>query len=145
MWKSRSMTQLPNSSHILQNDLEKNSQWLFSWVCPFDEAAKAFLQPLDQFCGSSLNVKEIRGGRISREYFNQIKWEREILATVSTYEIYMYRVYLVIRILTRSQCGSLSGKMTFLKFVCWSWTALKEDEKVANKFSILLRDSANTE
>lgn len=36
-------------------------------------------------------------------------------------------------------------KNDFLKFVCWSWTALKEDEKVANKFSILLRDSANTE
>lgn len=49
------------------------------------------------------------------------------------------------RILTRSQHHSLSEKNDFLKFVCWSWTALKGDGKVANKFSVLPGDSANTE
>lgn len=76
-----------------------------------------------------------------KEYFNHLN-QKEILATVSTSEICLERVYCLI--LTRSQYHSPSEKNNFLKFVCWSWTALKENKKVANKFSVLLRDSANT-
>lgn len=105
---------------------------------------KAIIKPPDKSYVSSLNVKEIWGRGIhiflKKEYLNHLN-QRDFGNC-----IYFWNFPLKgLPFNSNKESKSFSQwKNNFLKFVCWSWTALKENEKVANKFSVLLRDSANT-